>query len=277
MILPKRPLTVARAYHVEVIRRALALLVGILLAGLLTQWAVWGTLRHFLAELSAGSAGHEIELLDVSIGDSRVPLGPVHTFYLYLTTREDGVERVEHAGPFFVLGGAPPDPVDVRAVRDERSGLVCTSFEAALLSDRILTASILTLLFVGALVILVVSLARRLVEYVTVLRTARSGDEVLFDVSRESSRDIEYRVSDRLDDRGGYRASARGAGVLARFRQPTDEARPLVLRSRDGARLLGLRLATSRRVVLVRQDFWPFALDDRERRAALAALAEAEG
>lgn len=275
MILPNRPLGLRAAYFILTWRRILALLVGIGVGGLLVNGLVWGAIRGLLVEASAARGGHEIELLDVDIGDS-VGVGPVHVYYLYLATREDGVERSEHAGPFLVLGGPPPDPVDVRAYRDVRSGLVCTTIEAAQWGDRVLTALLLTVVFGGAVGYLVWLLFGRIREHIDVLRASRSGDEVLLEVASQDGDAIGYQVTERIEgDEGGYRTAARAKGWLSRYRQRSDEEKPLMVSSPRGQQLLGLRLPGSRRVVIVRKDFWPFAIEGTTRTETLDRLAEA--
>lgn len=275
MILPARPLRLRAAYFVLTWRRILALLLGIGVGGLLVNGLVWGAIRGLLVEVSAAHGGHEVELLDVDIGDSR-GLGPVHIYYLYLATREDGVERSEHAGPFLVLGGPPPDPVDVHAYRDVRSGLLCTTIEAAQQNDRVVTAVILVIVFGGAVGYLVWLLLGRIREHLDVLRASRSGKEVLLDVASDDGLSIGYRVTERIEgDEGGYRTAARAKGWLSRYRQRSDEEKPLIVSSAGGQQLLGLRLPGSRRVVIVRKDFWPFAIEGTKRTETLNRLAEA--
>ncbi len=274
-VLPDRPRALRWAYLFQTLRRALFSVFALLLSGWIFAAGPGTAVMGLLRESSAVAADREVPLLGARVAPSASIVGVIQVFYVFATTVENGIEREEYLGPFFVLHDAPPDEDGVRAVRDPSSGLLSTELEQGVRGDRIAAAALMVFVFGGAVLVLLAILVRRAREHLLVWRAARVGEEILVDVAAEQADAIAYRVTERVSgDEGGYRTAARGVGFIGRLRKRGDEELPLIIGGPHGKRLLALRLPGSRHVVVVRKDFWPFVVEGRARDHAVSQLGE---
>lgn len=274
-VLPERPRALRWAYLFQTSRRVAFSVFALLFAGWIFAAGPGTAVRGLLRESSALAADHEVRLLGARVAPSASIVGVIQVFYVFATTLENGIEREEYLGPFFVLHDAPPDADTVQAVRDPSSGVLSTDLERGVRSDRIATAAFMVFVFGGAVLVLLAILARRLREHVLVWRAARGGEEILVEVAAEHADEVAYRVTERLSgDAGGYRTAARGVGFIGRLRKRGDEELPLIIGGPHGKRLLALRVPGSRQIVVVRKDFWPFVVEGAARDRAVSQLGE---
>jgi hypothetical protein len=171
----------------------------------------------------------------------------------------------------------PPETTGARI--DRETGRVVLSTAVRYAVDRwAFYALVLGLLAIFS--VAVIAIVRRLLApWATARRVAREGAEVELEVvellthdvhDRPAILEVRYRAPppDRERPRA-YRVSARDDGGELRSERFALTARPLLLA--EDARVLAL--ASGDRAVLVREDFWPLALDDAQRREAAERLA----
>lgn len=271
MILPPRPLRLRPAYVARAYRRMAAVAFGVVIAA----WIFWAAPANAWISLWMDHAAEvPVEVVEASIADSR-GIGPIEVFYVYLAVRQGGVERTENAGPYFMLSGPPASAETIEAWREPSTGRLSTSVERAYVGDRFAAAVLLLAVFGGALGVLVWLLVARWRDHRSVVRAAASGEEMHLEVVRQKNGHYDYRTNETLaGDEGGYRTTARRSGWLARFRPRSDEEGPLVMNGPSGPRLLALRVPKTQRVVVVRQDLWPFAIDGTARAETMRRLTD---
>lgn len=282
-ILPPRPLRLRWSFAAAAIARAaIALAPALAVIGAACVWqarAAWE-----IADDGRGwERGADVAVLAIS-REERVVFGVVYDVVAHAQYVDPaGVERASGMR-WLALFGSGVDG-EARARFDPERERLVLSWAVDAAPRRWAWTALAACILLALLAASLRAARTLLAEYLVARRAARASEEIELEVVELATHDVHgkpsvlevrYRAPRAADAPIGYRESAGGSDEVRRARFRLAEGGPVLLG--EGARVLGLRPAGSRDVVLVRDDLWPFAVaaEDAARARARARDAQPE-